>query len=132
MTARDQVSQVFHALSDPTRRHILERLAAGPLPAGELARPYRMSPAAVSKHLKVLEDAGLIRQERHSQWRPRWLDAGPLEPAAAWLDAYRRFWDRSFDSLAAHLGETAAWQPPAATDTTGSDDGEMPGEGDRQ
>ncbi|MBB6426993.1 helix-turn-helix transcriptional regulator [Sphingopyxis sp. JAI128] len=132
MAARDQVSQVFHALSDPTRRHILERLADGPLPAGQLARAYRMSPAAVSKHLKVLEDAGLIRQERHSQWRPRWLDAAPLEPAAAWFDAYRRFWDRSFDSLAAHLGETAAWQPPAVPDTTGSDDSEMPEEGDRQ
>lgn len=118
MIARDPVSRIFHALADPTRRQILERLSEGPLPVGELARPYRMSPAAVSKHLKVLEAAGLVRHERHAQWRPRWFDAAPLQPAAEWLEAYRAFWANSFDSLAEHLGQTESWEPPTGAQGT--------------
>lgn len=113
MQARDPVSRIFHALADPTRRHIIERLSEGPLPAGELARAYKMSPAAVSKHLKVLEAAGLVRHARHAQWRPRWLDASSLQPATEWLEAYRSFWSNSFDSLAEHLKQAESWEPPA-------------------
>jgi DNA-binding transcriptional ArsR family regulator len=100
---QDRLSSVFFALADPTRRGLLARLASGDATVKELAEPYAMSVAAVSKHLKVLETAGLISQGRQSQWRPRHLEAAPLREVYAWLEDYRRFWDRSLDSLAEHL-----------------------------
>jgi DNA-binding transcriptional ArsR family regulator len=100
---QDRLSPVFFALADPTRRGILARLATGDATVKELAEPYEMSVAAVSKHLKVLETAGLVSQGRQSQWRPRHLEPAPLQEVVAWLEDYRRFWDRSLDSLAAHL-----------------------------
>jgi DNA-binding transcriptional ArsR family regulator len=100
---QDHLSSVFFALADPTRRGVLARLATGDASVKELAEPYDMSIAAVSKHLKVLEAAGLISQSRQSQWRPRHLEAEPLQEAFGWLEDYRRFWDRSLDSLAEHL-----------------------------
>jgi DNA-binding transcriptional ArsR family regulator len=99
----DALSSTLFALADPTRRGILARLAAGDATVKELAEPYEMSLAAVSKHLKVLETAGLISCGRDSQWRPRHLEAAPLREVVAWLESYRRFWDRSLDSLAEHL-----------------------------
>jgi len=100
---QDRLSSVFFALADPTRRGILARLATGDATVKELAEPYDMSVAAVSKHLKVLEAAGLISQGRQSQWRPRHLEAAPLQGVFEWLEDYRRFWDQSLDSLAEHL-----------------------------
>jgi DNA-binding transcriptional ArsR family regulator len=100
---QDRLSSVFFALADPTRRGVLARLAAGDATVKELAEPYDMTVAAVSKHLKVLEAAGLISQARQSQWRPRHLEAGPLQEVLEWLEDYRRFWDKSLDSLAEHL-----------------------------
>lgn len=99
----DRLSPVFFALADSTRRGVLARLAMGDATVKELAEPYDMSVAAVSKHLKVLERAGLISQGRESQWRPRHLEAAPLQEIFEWLEDYRRFWDRSLDSLAEHL-----------------------------
>jgi DNA-binding transcriptional ArsR family regulator len=100
---QDRLSAVFAALADPTRRGVLARLARGDATVNELAEPYEMSVAAVSKHLKVLEEAGLVSQSRQSQWRPRHLEAGPLEDVFAWLEDYRKFWDRNLDSLEQHL-----------------------------
>ena len=94
---------MFFALADPTRRGVLARLATGDATVKDLAEPFQMSVAAVSKHLKVLEAAGLISQGRQSQWRPRHLEAGPLREIVEWLEDYRRFWDSSLDSLAEHL-----------------------------
>lgn len=99
----DQLSSTLSALADPTRRAILTRLAAGDATVGELAAPYEMSMAAVSKHLKVLEKAGLITRSREAQWRRCHLQAAPLADAWSWLSEYRRFWDRSLDGLAVHL-----------------------------
>ena len=104
----DQLSSTFAALADPTRRAILARLALGETSVTELARPFEMSMPAVSKHLKVLERAGLIARGRAAQWRPCRLDAGPLRDAAGWIDAYRRFWDQSFDRLEEYLHEIKA------------------------
>ena len=101
----DHLSTTYAALADPTRRAILARLAAGEATVGELAEPFPMSLPAVSKHLKVLERAGLIARGRKAQWRPCRLEAGPLRDAAQWLDHYRRFWDDSFDRLDEYLGE---------------------------
>jgi DNA-binding transcriptional ArsR family regulator len=99
----EQLDRTFAALADPTRRSILGRLAAGEATVGELADPFAISAPAVSKHLKVLERAGLITRSRRAQWRLCHLDAAPLEQAVAWLEDYRRFWDGSFDRLADHL-----------------------------
>jgi DNA-binding transcriptional ArsR family regulator len=99
----DRLSTTLFALADPTRRGILARLATGDATVKELAEPYEMSLAAVSKHLKVLETAGLISCGRDSQWRPRHLEADPMRSVFEWLEGYRRFWDRSLDSLAEHL-----------------------------
>src|ERR1700730_1152454 len=96
----DRLSSTLFALSDPTRRGILARLATGDATVTELAEPYDMSLAAVSKHLKVLETAGLISRGREAQWRPCHLESGPLEEISLWLEGYRRFWDRSLDGLA--------------------------------
>jgi DNA-binding transcriptional ArsR family regulator len=101
--AADRLSSTLFALADPTRRGILARLATGDATVKELAGPYAMSLAAVSKHLKVLETAGLITRGREAQWRPCHLEAAPLQAVSEWLDDYRRFWDRSMDSLAAYL-----------------------------
>ena len=95
----------FAALSDPTRRAILARLAIGEASVNELAEPFNLSQPAISKHLKVLERAGLIARGREAQWRPCRLDAGPLKDVAGWIEHYRRFWDQSFDRLDAYLME---------------------------
>ena len=99
----DRLSVTFAALADPTRRAILARLALGETSVGELAEPFAMSLPAVSKHLKVLERAGLISRSRAAQWRPCKLEAGPLKELSGWLEHYRRFWDESFDRLDAYL-----------------------------
>ena len=99
----DQLSSTFAALADPTRRAILARLALGETSVTELATPFEMSMPAVSKHLKVLERAGLISRSRDAQWRPCRLDAGPLRDAASWIDDYRRFWSAHVDALERHL-----------------------------
>jgi DNA-binding transcriptional ArsR family regulator len=104
-TLTDQLSLVFAALADPTRRAILARLASGEASVTELAEPFAMSMPAISKHLKVLERAGLIERGREAQWRPRRLKAAPLKEAAAWVDRYRKFWEESFDRLDEYLRE---------------------------
>jgi DNA-binding transcriptional ArsR family regulator len=100
---RDRLSLIFSALADPTRRAILARLASGETSVTELAEPFEMSLPAVSKHLKVLENAGLIARGRDAQWRPCRIDAAPLKEVADWADRYRRFWDESFDRLDDYL-----------------------------
>src|SRR5580700_4999489 len=101
----DQLSTTFAALADPTRRAILARLASGEVSVTELAEPFEMSMPAVSKHLKVLEHAGLITRGRDAQWRPCRLKADPLKEVAGWVDHYRRFWEQSFDRLDDYLRE---------------------------
>jgi DNA-binding transcriptional ArsR family regulator len=101
--ASDRLSSTLFALADPTRRGILARLATGDATVTELAEPFEMSLAAVSKHLKVLQTAGLISRGRKSQWRPCHLEAAPLRDLSEWLEGYRRFWDRSLDSLTEYL-----------------------------
>jgi len=105
MMTADQLSTTFAALADPTRRAILARLASGEASVTELAEPFAMSLPAVSKHLKVLEHAGLITRGRHAQWRPCRLEAAPLRDIADWVEQYRRFWTESFDRLDEHLRE---------------------------
>jgi DNA-binding transcriptional ArsR family regulator len=107
MTA-DSLSVTFGALADPTRRAILGRLAAGPATVKELSRPFDMSGPAISKHLRVLERAGLIRRGREAQWRPCELTAGPLREVAEWTADYREFWERSLDRLDEYLAELQA------------------------
>jgi DNA-binding transcriptional ArsR family regulator len=99
----DRLDATFAALADPTRRAILARLASGEASVGELAEPFDMSLPGVSKHLKVLERAGLIARSRTAQWRPCRLEAGRLKEAAEWIEHYRRFWDESFDRLDHYL-----------------------------
>jgi DNA-binding transcriptional ArsR family regulator len=101
--ADDPLSLTFAALADPTRRAILARLADGPATVKELAAPFAMSGPAVSKHLRVLERAGLVSQGRDAQWRPRRLDATPLREVTEWAEGFRRFWDDSFTRLDAYL-----------------------------
>lgn len=103
--ATDQLSITFSALADPTRRAILARLTRGEATVKELAAPFAMSGPAVSKHLRVLERAGLITRGREAQWRPCKLEATPLKEVAQWADDYRRFWDTSFSQLDAYLDE---------------------------
>lgn len=100
---QDRLSLTLSALADPTRRAILARLASGEASVNELAEPFDMSLPAVSKHLKVLEKAGLISRGREAQWRPCRLEAGPLKDVNAWLENYRRFWDESLDRLDLYL-----------------------------
>ena len=104
----DQLSSTFAALSDPTRRAILARLARGEASVNELAEPFEMSLPAVSKHLKVLERAGLIERGRKAQWRPCRLKAKRLKDVADWVEHYRRFWEESFDRLDEYLKEIQA------------------------
>ncbi len=103
--ATDQVSTVFAALADPTRRAILTRLATGDATVNELAEPFPMSLQAVSKHLGVLERAGLIVRTRDAQWRRCKLDPTPLREVAEWVEQYRRFWEERYDTLDAYLRE---------------------------
>ena len=112
--APDRLSATLAALADPTRRGLLARLALGEASVTALAEPYDMSLAAVSKHLKVLERAGLIARGRQAQWRPCRLDAGPLRDVADWLEFYRRFWDASLDRLDAYLTHLQKGDPDAA------------------
>jgi DNA-binding transcriptional ArsR family regulator len=104
----DRLSATFAALADPTRRAILARLALGETSVTELAKPFDISGPAVSKHLKVLENAGLIARSRDAQWRPARLEAGPLEDAAKWIEHYRRFWEESLDRLDDYLQKIQA------------------------
>jgi DNA-binding transcriptional ArsR family regulator len=110
----DALSQTFSALADPTRRAILARLAAGSATVTDLAHPFNISMPAVSRHLKVLEQAGLIARDRDAQYRPRRLEADRLKDAAAWLDRYRGFWEGSLDRLETHLQANAAKGPDDA------------------
>jgi DNA-binding transcriptional ArsR family regulator len=113
----DRLSATFAALSDPTRRAILARLAQGEATVTEVAAPFAMSLPAVTKHLKVLEGAGLITRGREAQFRPCRLEAGPLRDAAGWIERYRRFWDEKLDRLESYLqelqGKTVARPSPA-------------------
>src|SRR5579871_5010486 len=95
----DQLSSTFAALADPTRRAILARLSRGETSVSELAEPFNMTLPAISKHLKVLERAGLIARGREAQWRPCRLEAAPLKEVAGWLERYRKHWEESFDRL---------------------------------
>ena len=97
------LSTTFAALADPTRRAILARLASGEASVSKLAEPFNMSMPAISRHLKVLEHAGLIARSREAQWRPCRLEARPLKDVSAWVEHYRRFWEQSFDRLDAYL-----------------------------
>jgi DNA-binding transcriptional ArsR family regulator len=99
----DQLSTTFAALADPTRRAILSRLAEGEASVTELAKPFDLSLPGISKHLKVLQHAGLVRQSRKAQWRPCRLDGARLKEASDWVGEYRRFWDESFDRLDEYL-----------------------------
>jgi DNA-binding transcriptional ArsR family regulator len=101
----DPLSTTFAALADPTRRAILARLAGGEASVKDLSAPFAMSQPAISKHLRVLERAGLIEQGRQAQWRPRRLRAGPLRDVADWVSQYRRHWEDSFERLDAYLRE---------------------------
>jgi DNA-binding transcriptional ArsR family regulator len=101
----DSLSTTFAALASPTRRAILLRLVDGPATVKELSAPFQISGPAVSKHLRVLEGAGLIERGREAQWRPARLDAAPLREVSEWADGFRRFWDGSFDRLDEYLRE---------------------------
>src|SRR2546428_926515 len=102
-TRIDRLDRTFAALADPTRRAILARLTKGDASVTKVARPFEMSLPAVSKHLKVLERAGLIARGRERQWRPARLEAGPLEEVAQWTERYRHFWEESYDRLDEYL-----------------------------
>lgn len=106
----DELSRTFAALADPTRRAILARLAEGPAPANELAQPFDMTPQAISKHLKVLELAGLISRSRQGQWRPCQLEVAPLDSVTDWVTRYRDAWQDSFDRLQAEIDKMQAKQ----------------------
>ncbi|MGI8811608.1 MAG: ArsR/SmtB family transcription factor [Pyrinomonadaceae bacterium] len=102
-TQTDRLSSTFAALGDPTRRAILTRLSSGEASVGDIAKPFRMTLPAVTKHLKVLQRAGLVTQRREAQWRPCALEAEPLREASDWVDQYRKFWEESFDRLDEYL-----------------------------
>jgi DNA-binding transcriptional ArsR family regulator len=111
MQPADPLSVTLSALADPTRRAILARLAEGEATVGEIAAPFDISLPAVSRHLKVLETAGLIARGREAQWRPCRLEAAPLKDLAGWLEVYRRFWDGSFDRMDQYLAELTKGDP---------------------
>lgn len=104
----DQLSVTFQALSDPTRRAILERLSKGSAAVSELAAPFDMSGPAITKHLKVLERAGLITREKDAQFRPSKLNGAPLKEVQNWMEQYRVFWEESFDRLEIYLNSINA------------------------
>jgi DNA-binding transcriptional ArsR family regulator len=114
--AADHLSATFAALADPTRRAILARLSLGEISVTELAEPFEMSLPAVTKHLKVLEKAGLITRGRHAQWRPCRLKAAPLRDVSDWVEQYRRHWEERLDRLGEYLKELQAQE--AATPST--------------
>src|ERR1700761_5284609 len=120
---QDHLSSTFAALADPTRRAILARLALGETSVTELAKPFEMSMPAVSKHLKVLERAGLIVRGKEAQWRPCRLDAGPLKEAASWIEEYRRFWSPPLGALERYLDRMAEQAPSAKASAKQSGDG---------
>lgn len=127
----DRLSHTFAALADPTRRAILARLIQGETSVTELAQPFAMSLPAVSKHLKVLEKAGLVSRGREAQWRPCKLDAGPLKDITDWLEPYRQLWEARFDRLEAYLAriqseEAAARPAEPSPDTKEKPDGDRP------
>jgi DNA-binding transcriptional ArsR family regulator len=130
MAAADRLSMVFAALADPTRRAIIARLAEGEATVTELAEPFPISLPAISRHLKVLERAGLISRSRSGQWRSSALEAAPLKEATDWMERYRVFWDASFDRLDAHLrrvqdlqaGSEGRRQPQTSRREHGSDE----------
>ncbi len=103
--ASDSLSLTFAALADPTRRAILARLMDGAASVKELSAPFSMSGPAISKHLRVLERAGLVARGREAQWRPATLEAAPLREVTEWAEGYRKFWDRSYERLDAYLEE---------------------------
>ncbi|HEX6339609.1 metalloregulator ArsR/SmtB family transcription factor [Umezawaea sp.] len=117
MASSDRLSTIFAALADPTRRAILARLADGDATVSELAEPFDISLPAISRHLKVLEGAGLISRSRTAQWRSSRLEAGPLREATDWMERYRRFWDANFDRLDAHLRRIQARTDTERTQT---------------
>ena len=105
VTEAERLDRTFAALADPTRRAILARLSTGEASVTELAAPFRMTQPAISKHLKVLERAGLVSRGRERQWRPARLEAEPLKQVAEWTEQYRRFWTERYDRLDEYLGE---------------------------
>ena len=113
MTAEDRLSVIFGALADSTRRAILARLAEGDATVTELAEPFSISMPAISRHLKVLEHAGLISRSRSGQWRSSTLEAAPLKEATDWMAQYRQYWDESLDRLEAHLRRVQQKSTPA-------------------
>lgn len=113
----DKLTLTFSALADPTRRAILARLAAGEAVVKDIALPFEMSSPAVSKHLRVLERAGLVEQGRQAQWRPRRLVARPLEEASEWLQSYRPFWEERFDRMDRVLKQIKATKKAKPTKT---------------
>lgn len=117
----DPLSATFAALADPTRRAILARLANGEASVTDLAAPFDMSQPAISKHLRVLERAGLIEQGRQAQWRPRRLQAGPLRDISDWVSQYRRHWEESFERLDAYLRDLQETQENEHGDDDGTD-----------
>jgi DNA-binding transcriptional ArsR family regulator len=108
----DELSRTFAALADPTRRAILARLADGPAPVNELAEPFEMTPQAISKHLKVLEAAGLISRSRQGQWRPCRLEVAPLDAVTAWVERHRATWEDSFSRLDAEIRKLQGEEKP--------------------
>lgn len=107
----DALSATFSALADPTRRAMLARLAEGEATVNELAEPFEMTLPAISKHLKVLEKAGLVSRGKHAQFRPCRLEAAPLKDVAGWVEAYRQYWEASFYRLDSYLQEIQKEQP---------------------
>jgi DNA-binding transcriptional ArsR family regulator len=114
----DRLSEVFSALADPTRRAILARLAEGEATVNQLAEPFPISLQAVSKHLKVLERAGLITRGKEAQWRPCRLDAGPLREVADWIASYERFWELRYDRLGEYLQQLQSDKPDSRRSET--------------
>lgn len=125
-TEQDRLSRTFAALADPTRREILERLAQGEATVGELAKPFDMTFAAVSKHLRVLEGAGLVTRGREAQYRPARLDARPLAAASRWIGDYAAFWADSLDSLDSYLDVLQQLTPTAEASAATTNDKENP------
>ncbi|MBC8453097.1 MAG: helix-turn-helix transcriptional regulator [Chloroflexi bacterium] len=109
--ATDALSKTFAALADPTRRAILSRLTTGEASVSEISAPFDMTMPAVSKHLKVLENAGLVQRSKSAQWRPRKLNAGPMKEISEWLEDYREHWEERLDRLDAYLTELQDRQP---------------------
>lgn len=124
MAANDHLSATFAALADPTRRAILAKLSSGETSVTHLAEPFEMSLPAISKHLKVLERAGLITRSRSAQWRPCRIQARPLKDVASWVDHYRTFWEQSFQRLDTYLKGLKAQEVSTPSQSEGDADGE--------